>query len=83
MSTLSEIEEAIKALPADQIAELASWLDDMQEVHLAPDARARECLSAQPGIARQRMEALDAGGSREIPGNEAHLIVLGHLKGDR
>ena len=72
MSTLPEIEDAIKTLPADQIAELACWLDDIQAVMGEPDRQPEACLAAQLETARRRMHALDARQSTEIPGETAH-----------
>jgi hypothetical protein len=75
MSTLLEIEEAIKLLPPDQVAELASWLDEVQQVNDPAKGHSDECLEAQLDLARRRMEALDAGQTVEVPGEEARAIV--------
>jgi hypothetical protein len=75
MSTLTEIEEAIKTLPPDQIAELACWLDDIQSVNGPAATHSDECLKAQIESARRRMEAMDAGTTTEIQGETAHATV--------
>jgi hypothetical protein len=75
MSTLLEIEEAIKLLPPDQVAELASWLDEVQQVNDTAKGHSEEYLEAQLNLARRRMEALDAGKTVEVSGEEARTIV--------
>ena len=77
MSTLLEIEEAIGTLPGDQVVELALWLEDYQVITGVSEARdaSSEVLAAQFEVARNRMIALDAGRSQEIPGEVAHAMV--------
>jgi hypothetical protein len=75
MSTLIEIEEAIRSLPPDEVAALANWLDELQAVNSPSKAYSDECLAGQLDIARRRMEALDAGQSVEVTGGDAHAIV--------
>ncbi|HEX2749006.1 MAG TPA: hypothetical protein VHM91_13455 [Verrucomicrobiales bacterium] len=83
MSTLLEIEEAIKSLPADQIEELACWLDDIQTVKGIAPSQSGDYLAAQIETARRRMQALDSGKTDEIPGETAHAIVRDFIKPPR
>ena len=65
MKTIEEIEEAIEKLPAQQVEELASWLELFQSKRVpAPDVDnwfQRACGGAIPGVNTANIIAITRG----------------------